>query len=200
MAPEIPGCILWICSLKSLAERNPLSNKTDSRSSNLIPRALGRELDPGPGLPSRIKRPEVSKDKCKRALNRLYLMQLLLVALNPSGLSGRLQPPLPRERNDRHYYLSPEHWQCVVGGEVLPASSKNYRNLNFQREIEDTKGRSATTEGPQDPPPLRSPPAQTIPCIQSTGPGPGMWEPPQSPSVCKVVSYNIPHCQVLPCL
>lgn len=77
--------------------------------------------------------------------------------------------------------------QCVVGGggAALPAQKlgNNFSNgkLRTPRKIRPR------TEGPQDPLPPPFPASlPDHPRIQSTGPGPGMWESPQSPSVCKV--------------
>lgn len=113
---------------------------------NLVP---GAQSEPRPGLPGRMKRQEMGERKqCKCAPQQIIFNALFLVAFNPSGLSGRLQPHSPGIGNDRHYY--PAQKTGAVRGEwgrCCLASSKIWK-LNFQREIEDTEKDQATYRRP----------------------------------------------------
>lgn len=117
---------------------------------------------PRPGLSGELRRQARGKEKqCKCAPQQIIFNALFLVAFNPSGLSGRLQPHSPGKGNDRHYY--PARNTGAVrggrGGRCCLASSKIWEP-NFQREIEDTEKDQAMFQGPAGPPP---PPPASLP-------------------------------------
>lgn len=99
---------------------------------------------PRPGLSRRMKRQArgEKKKQCKCAPRQIIYKALFLVAFNPLGLSGRLQPHSPGRGNDRHYYPAQNTGAARGGwGRCCLASSKIWE-LNFQGEIEDTGERS----------------------------------------------------------
>lgn len=157
---------------------------------------------PRPGLSGELRRQARGKEKqCKCAPQQIIFNALFLVAFNPSGLSGRLQPHSPGKGNDRHYY--PARNTGAVrggggGGAALPAPK--FGNPTSNGKLRTRRKIRPCSKGLQDPLLRPQPASQTIPKYMSTGPGPGVWESPQSPSVSKSKLYNIPHCQVLPSL
>lgn len=130
--------------------------------------------------------------QCKCAPQQIMYKALFLVAFNPLGLSGRLQPHSPGRGNDRHYYPAQNSGAVRGGwGRCCLASSKIWE-LNFHGEIEDTKeDQVACTGAPRTPSSTPSWPARPSPSTHALGPDQECGSR-LSPQATRKVGYTTP--------